>query len=29
MRVMRDKRKSIVNEKGSSQIDLTFGVKLE
>jgi hypothetical protein len=29
MRVMRDKRKSIVNEKGSSQIELTFGVKLE
>lgn len=29
MRTMRDKRKSIVNERGSSQIDLTFGVKLE
>jgi hypothetical protein len=29
MRAMRDKRKSIVNKRGSSQIDLTFGVKLE
>jgi hypothetical protein len=29
MKAMRDKRKSIVNERGSSQIDLTFGVKLE
>jgi len=29
MRAMRDKRKSIMNERGSSQIDLTCGVKPE